>query len=235
MISIANSNSGVNFPPGGLTVSTVLTGVSTGSTIGVYVLVVDTGGSLNTTPPVVSDPVNGTYPALGDVVVDTTAINTFFGFLSNVTGGTLTITATYSGPHTGTTAVDIFAYEVAETTGVIGHTSTLVSAPGTGTDAIQVGPPTPNNTGVALQVAFIFDSSITGSTPIAGTGFTLANSGWSTGAGNNAILTSRRITAPSGAATATATAGADHYSSFVALFAETAPSLSNAIFYGTNF
>lgn len=151
----------------------------------------------------------------------------FFGFSSNVKGGSTTITATCSAPR------NFLGLMVAEYSGLDAF-SPYVSGefaqsafvnPGTGTDAISTGNVKTLLTAPAAIIAIAQDFDAN-NTPVAGTGFTSRLPFWTFGApGQAARLEDRRLTGiASTAATFTSASGggAQHYFTAALVLHETA-------------
>jgi hypothetical protein len=177
--------------------SVVLTGVTAGNTIVVFVV---GGGSFSCSDTVDGSAYGaqrGTCSGGGD---------SYASFvLPNCSAGTRTITVANGNW--------VWAIEISGATSASYSTQAAQqqASPGTSADAVSSGNATPTAQ-PALLLAIATDDSTFASAPNAGTGFTSVGAGWDFGSGNTTRLESKRLTSTSAVpATFTATnGGGDH-------------------------
>jgi hypothetical protein len=219
----------------GNTWTVTLTDVQQGSLIHIFGCATDAAAVATS----VTDPTNGTYSAIFETFDDVPDQQLFWqSYKSNVaaTPGSLVITAHW--PNAGTHYRGLCAVEITDaalSSALDGHAHNSQSAPGTGTNALSVGPPSPNNVNSpALIVALVSDQNGTGTCSV-GSGFTDWGTGWIwNGPQNTTRAQSKRITAASMAATATAlTGGSDLWVSFEAIYDEVAQT-TDSLYFGSD-
>jgi hypothetical protein len=206
-------------PSGGGTATTIavtLT-VTPGSALHVYVMENATGGGTIS----LADSNGQTY-TLANNVNDSSRISSHF-YLIGATGGSTTITATFS---LGAFVAGIWVKEIGQCSAFQVSGGQLQLSPGAGTDAVTTLTVTPSSQ-PALVSGFSFGDN-NADTTVVGTGFTLGLNTWPLfGATNVGVSESLRITSTAAIAatwTATAGGGANRWKSVVAVFTEAAAS-----------